>query len=51
MVVLTEFGLILMKIWLPSVTAFQRRVEERASETECSIDEINQLVHDARTDE
>ncbi|ELZ75351.1 MULTISPECIES: AbrB/MazE/SpoVT family DNA-binding domain-containing protein [Haloferax] len=51
MVVPTDFGLVLKKIELPSVTEFQRRVEKRASEDELSMDEINQLVHDARTDE
>ncbi|POG55538.1 transcriptional regulator [Haloferax marisrubri] len=50
MIVPTDFGLVLMKIGLPPVTEFQGRVEKRANERECSMDEINQLVHDARTD-
>ncbi|WP_081909166.1 transcriptional regulator [Haloferax prahovense] len=51
MVVLTDFGLILMKTEIPSLTEFQGRVEKRANERECSMEEITQLVHDARTDD
>lgn len=49
MVVPTDFGLVLKKIELPSVEAFQRRVEDRAESVELSMDEITRLVHDARS--
>jgi len=48
MVVPTDYGLILKKIELPSVEEFQQRVEERAETVELSMDEINELVHEAR---
>lgn len=48
MVVPTEFGLVLKKIDLPSVEAFQRRVEQRADDTDLSTADIDQLVHEAR---
>lgn len=48
MVVPTDYGLVLKKLELPSVEEFQQRVEERADEINLSLDEINQLVHDAR---
>lgn len=48
MVVPTEHGLVLKKLDLPSVEAFQQRVEERTAKTELSLDEITQLVHEAR---
>ncbi|MGB9956452.1 AbrB/MazE/SpoVT family DNA-binding domain-containing protein [Haloferax prahovense] len=51
MIVPTDFGLILRKTEVPSLTEFQQRVEKRANERECSMDEVNQLVHDARTDD
>jgi len=51
MVVPTEYGLVLKKIDLPSVEEFQSRVAERAEETDLSLAEITDLVHDARTTE
>lgn len=51
MVVPTEYGLVLKKIELPSVSEFQERVAERTEETELSLDEVTRLVHDARPDE
>jgi antitoxin PrlF len=48
MVVPTAHGLVLKKIDLPSVEEFQSRVEERSGET-LSMDEISDLVHEART--
>jgi AbrB family looped-hinge helix DNA binding protein len=48
MVVPTEHGLVLKKLDLPSVEAFQRRVEDRSDTVELSMDEVNELVHDAR---
>ena len=49
MVVPTEYGLVLKKIDLPSVEEFQDRVAER--DTTLSMDEISDLVHDARQDD
>lgn len=49
MVVPTEYGLVLKKVELPSVEEFQQRVEERADEIELSMDEVNELVHEARS--
>ncbi|SEH62897.1 antitoxin PrlF [Halopenitus malekzadehii] len=52
MVVPTDYGLVLKKIELPSVTEFQERVSERAEDVELSLEEVDQLVHAAReTDE
>lgn len=51
MVVPTEYGLVLKKLELPSVQEFQQRVEERADEVDLSMEEIDQLVHDARAEE
>lgn len=52
MVVPTEYGLVLKKIELPSVEEFQDRVRERGEETDLSLDEVTQLVHEGRsTDE
>jgi AbrB family looped-hinge helix DNA binding protein len=48
MVVPTEYGLVLKKLDLPSVEEFQQRVEERAEDTDVSVDEIDRLVHEAR---
>lgn len=48
MVVPTDYGLVLKKLELPSVEEFQQRVEERAETVDLSMDEVNQLVHDAR---
>ena len=50
MVVPTEYGLVLKKIDLPSIEEFQQRVEDRAGAVALSTDEINQLVHEARSD-
>jgi len=51
MVVPTEYGLVLKKVDLPSVEEFQRRVEERGETIEMSLDEVTQLVHEARDSE
>lgn len=52
MVVPTDYGLVLKKLELPSVEEFQQRVEERAEAVDLSMDEVTELVHDARgTDE
>ncbi|ATW89460.1 AbrB family looped-hinge helix DNA binding protein [Halohasta litchfieldiae] len=51
MVVPTEYGLVLKKIELPSVEEFQQRVEDRAGTVELSTEDVDQLVHDARSDE
>ena len=48
MVVPTDYGLILKKLELPSVEEFQQRVEERAETVDLSMEEVNELVHDAR---
>jgi len=46
----TEYGLVLKKIDLPSIEEFQQRVEDRAGAVALSTDEINQLVHEARSE-
>ncbi len=51
MVVPTEHGLVLKKIDLPSVEEFQSRVAERAEDTDISLAEMTDLVHDARAAE
>ena len=51
MVVPTEYGLVLKKVDLPSVSEFQQRVEERAATVDLSEDEVTQLVHEARDTE
>jgi AbrB family looped-hinge helix DNA binding protein len=48
MVVPTDYGLVLKKLELPSVEEFQQRVEERAETVDLSMEEVNELVHDAR---
>ena len=48
MVVPTDYGLVLKKLELPSVEKFQQRVGERAETVELSMEEVNELVHDAR---
>lgn len=48
MVVPTDYGLVLKKLDLPSVEEFQRRVEKRAERVELSMEEVNELVHEAR---
>jgi AbrB family looped-hinge helix DNA binding protein len=48
MVVPTDYGLVLKKLELPSVEEFQQRVEERSETVDLSMDEINELVHEAR---
>jgi len=48
MVVPTDYGLVLKKLELPSVEEFQQRVEERAETADRSMEEVNELVHDAR---
>ena len=49
MVVPTDYGLVLKKIDLPSVEEFQKRVEQRAETVELSMDDLDQLVHEARS--
>ena len=51
MVVPTEYGLVLKKIELPSVEEFQDRVAERDEKTDLSLEEVTQLVHEARATE
>jgi len=51
MVVPTEYGLVLKKVDLPSVSEFQQRVEERAESVDLSPDEVTRLVHEARDTE
>ena len=48
MVVPTDYGLMLKKLELPSVEEFQQRVEERVETVDLSMEEVNELVHDAR---
>jgi antitoxin PrlF len=50
MVVPTGHGLVLKKVELPSVEEFQRRVEQRETDTNLSLDDIDQLVHDGRAE-
>jgi len=50
MVVPTDYGLMLKKLELPSVEEFQQRVEERAETVDLSMEEVNELVQDARND-
>lgn len=47
-VVPTDYGLVLKKLDLPSVEEFQRRVEERAERVDLSMEELNELVDEAR---
>lgn len=51
MVVPTEYGLVLKKLKLPSVEEFQQRVEDRAGTVDLSMADIDELVHDARSDD
>jgi antitoxin PrlF len=51
MIVPTDYGLVLKKLELPSVEEFQQRVEERAEGGDFSIEEVTQLVQDARSDD
>jgi antitoxin PrlF len=51
MVVPTDYGLVLKKLELPSVEQFRQRVEQRAENVELSLEEVDQLVHEARTEE
>ena len=48
MVVPTEYGLVLKKIELPSVEEFQQRVDARSGDVELSMNDIDELVHEAR---
>jgi len=48
MVIPTEYGLVWKKLELPSVEEFQQRVEERAETVELSMEDVTELVHDAR---
>ena len=47
-VIPTEHGLVLKKLELPSVDEFQQRVEDRSEDVELSMDDVSELVHDAR---
>ena len=51
MVVPTDYGIVLKKIELPSVEEFQKRVEQRAEAVELSMEDVDQLVHEARRTE
>lgn len=51
MVVPTEYGLVLKKVDLPSIEEFQQRVDDRTETVELSLDEVTQLVHEARASE
>lgn len=48
LVVPTDDAIVPKKIELPSVEAFRRRVEARSDGVDRSMDEIDQLVHEAR---
>ena len=48
MVVPTDYGLVLKKLELPSVEEFQQRVEERSETVDLSMEEVSELVHQAR---
>jgi antitoxin PrlF len=48
MIVPTDYGLVLKKLDLPSVEEFQRRVKKRAERVDLSMEEVNELVHEAR---
>jgi len=50
-VVLTDNGMVLKKLEFPSVEEFQQRVEERAETGDLPIEEVTQLVQDARSDD
>jgi antitoxin PrlF len=51
MVVPTDYGLVLRKIDLPSVEEFQQRVADRAEAVDLTAENINKLIHEARSDE
>ena len=51
MIVPTDYGIVLKKLELPSVEEFQQRVEERAETVDLPIEEVIQLVQDARSDD
>jgi antitoxin PrlF len=51
MVVPTEHGLVLKKLDLPSIEAFQERVSERSETVTLSMEDIDALVHEARNAE
>jgi len=48
MIVPTEYGLVLKKLELPSVEELQQRVEERAETVDLSMEDVTELVHEAR---
>jgi len=48
MIVPTEYGLVLKKLELPSVEEIQQRVEERAETVDLSMEDVTELVHEAR---
>lgn len=48
MVVPTDYGLVLKKLELPTVEEFQQRVEERAETVDLSMEDVEELVHEAR---
>ena len=49
MIVPTDYGIVLKKLELPSVEEFQQRVEERAETVDLPIEEVTQLLQDARS--
>jgi len=51
MIVPTDYGIVLKKLELPSVEEFQQRVEERAETVDLPIEEVTQLLQDARSDD
>jgi antitoxin PrlF len=48
MVVPADCGLVLKKLDLPSVEEVQRQVEERAERLDLSLEEVNELIDEAR---
>jgi antitoxin PrlF len=51
MVVPTEYGIVLKKLDLPSVEEFRERVEARDDAAELSMEDVDELVHEARDEE
>ena len=47
----SRLGTVLKKFVLPSAEEFQQRVEERAETIDLSMEEVTQLVQDARSDD
>jgi len=47
----TDHGIVLKKLDLPSIEDFQDRVSERSESVTLSMDDIGELVHEARNAE